>query len=191
MTNVDPRNDPDGYALDEPPQRYLIRRVAAGGLAAMGINGTPGSRYQIRGTVDPAYQLGEVEEHQTVVTFDGKVKRWFHALAEEDQLYADLCTRIIQRSCGYFFDKDWAPTPHAGVVVTDAQVRESIWRLDLGENRREALRTGKPRYVLTDLPWHEQRGLIMALYNLRQEWGFEKLGPVSPPAAAPYAFLDD
>ena len=60
--------------------------------------------------------------------------------------------------------------------LADALVRESIQNLDLGENKREADRTAKPRYVLSDLPWSEQRALIERLYALRREFQFEKLG---------------
>ncbi len=165
---VDARNDPAGYEKDEQPRRYRIRAVVS--------PVSFGERYQIRGALDPPYELGEVVERETVVTQDPPNHRFYHSLAKEDQLYADLCTRIIQRACEYFYKKDWVPLLGApDIRLTDAEVRESISRLDLGENAREAVRTSKPRYVLTDLPWQQQRALVEQLYALRAKWSFEKL----------------
>lgn len=187
-TVLDQRNDPAGYPPGETPQRYRIRKVVRGGLDSM--SGSGAYRYQLRGTTDPEYVLGDVEEHQTIVTFDPHLRTFFHGLAPEDQLYADLCTRLVQRACSYFYDMNWTPMPHTTATVSDQQVHDSIHTLDLGENRREALRMDKPRWDLTKLPWQEQRALVMALYALRDEWGFEKLGPVEngTPAPDPEAF---
>lgn len=166
---VDPRNDPAGYEIDEAPRRYRIRQVA---------RPVPfGSRYQLRGSHDPAYELGEVVDRSTTVAYDSITHSYYHALAEQDQLYADLCTRVVQEACRWFYDRNWTPMPGVDdLLVSDEQVAESVRRLDLGENKREADRTGKPRYVLTDLPWAEQRSLVERLYALRREFAFEKLG---------------
>jgi len=168
---VDTRNDPTGYPHGEPAQRYRIREV----LEPAGY----GSRYQLRGTADPEYRLGRVVDRVTVVSVDPVNHRSYHALQEADQLFADLCTRLVQEACRWFYDPDWEPmTGVADIVLSDDDVRESIRRLDLGENKREADRIGKARYVLTDLPWAQQRALIEQLHALRREFGFEKLGPV-------------
>lgn len=173
----DDRNDPAGYEADEPPYRYCIREV---------LSPKPfGSRYQLRGTVDPEYVLGDVVERVTNLAYDTKNHKWYHGLQEDDQLYADLCTRVVQEACRWFYDPTWTPMPGvADIVLTDDEVRASVTKLDLGENKREADRIDKPRYVLTDLPWVRQRALIEQLYALRREFAFEKLGPV-PPVAVP------
>ena len=170
---LDPRNDPGGYVAGEPPQRYRIREI---------LRPQPfGTRYEIRGSVDPEYELGDVVERVTSVATDPVNHMSYHSLQEADQLYADLCARTIQEACRWFYDPTWEPM--AGVmdiVLTDDQVRDSIRTLDLGENKREADRMGKERYVLSDLPWVRQRALIEQLYALRREFAFEKLGPVVP-----------
>lgn len=167
---MDPRNDPEGYPHGERPQRYRIREVL--------MPSVPRSRYQLRGTSDPDYALGPVVERNTVVSVDPVNHRAYHALQEADQLFADLCTRLVQDACRWFYDPAWKPLKGVDdMVLTDEQVRESIERLDLGENKREADRTGKARFVLTDLPWPQQRALVEQLYALRREFGFEKLGP--------------
>jgi hypothetical protein len=166
---VDTRNDPAGYPHGERPQRYRIREVL--------MPAVPRSRYQLRGTSDPDYALGPVVERVTVVSVDPVNHRVYHALQEADQFYADLCTRVVQEACRWFYDPDWEPMDGvADIRLTDDEVRESIERLDLGENKREADRTGKARYVLTDLPWPQQRALVEQLHALRREFGFEKLG---------------
>ena len=167
---MDTRNDPEGYAYGERPQRYRIREI---------VHPVPwGSRYQLRGTIDPEYRLGGVVDRVTAVSVDPVNHRSYHALHEADQLFADLCTRIVQEACRWFTDDQWEPMPGVpDIVLTDGEVRESIHRLDLGENKREADRIGKARYVLTDLPWTQQRALVEQLYALRREFGFEKLGP--------------
>lgn len=167
---MDTRNDPAGYPYGERPQRYRIRQVVQPGVL--------GSRYQLRGTADPDYRLGEVVERVTTVSVDPVNHRSYHALQEADQLFADLCTRTVQEACRWFYDDGWEPMKGVpDIQFTDDQVRESIERLDLGENKREADRIGKRRYVLTDLPWPQQRALVEQLYALRREFGFEKLGP--------------
>jgi hypothetical protein len=174
LEDLDPRNDPAGYPATEPPQRYRIREV---------VRPRPfGARYQLRGTGDPEYELGNVVERMTSVSFDTINHAYYHALHEADQLYADLCSRTAQEACRWFYDPEWQPMPGvADIAITDDEVRESIRRLDLGENKREADRTFKPRFVLSELPWTEQRSLIERLYALRREFQFEKLGPVVTP----------
>ena len=168
------RNDPAGYESVEPPQRYRIREVL----------GSPiGSRYQLRGFTDPEYTLGEVVERQTSPTFDQVTKRYHHALNERDQFYADLCTRLVQRACGWFYDAEWVPLLGApDIRMTDDQVQTSIFRLNHGENEREGVRMGKPWYDLEKLPWKYQRALVEQLYALRAKFAFEKLGPIRPMA---------
>lgn len=167
---MDTRNDPAGYPYGERPQRYRIRQVLHPAVL--------GSRYQLRGTADPEYRLGDVVERVTTVSVDPVNHRSYHALQEADQLYADLCTRVVQEACRWFYDPEaQALKGVPDIQLTDDQVRESIERLDLGENKREADRIGKQRYVLTDLPWTQQRALVEQLYALRREFAFEKLGP--------------
>jgi len=168
---VDARNDPHGYAAGESPQRYRIREV---------VRPRPfGARYQLRGSADPDYELGDVVERTTLVSFDSVTHSYYHSLSEPDQLFADLCARITQDACRWFYDRTWEPLEGvADIVISDEQVQEAIQNLDLGENKREADRTAKPRYVLSDLPWNEQRALIERLYALRRKFEFEKLGPV-------------
>jgi hypothetical protein len=181
LLELDPRNDPLGYAVGEPPQRYRIREIVR-----------PQSfdtRSQLRGSVDPEYELGDVIERFTVVTCDPLNHRYYHSLHESDQLFADLCARLIQEACRWFYDRTWEPLSGVpGVTMTDDDVREAIRRLDLGENKREADRAGKQRYALSDLPWNRQRALIERLYVLRQEFHFEKLGPAS---LAPSEFIGE
>jgi hypothetical protein len=172
---MDGRNDPGGYDKGEAPRRYRIRCV---------IKGNPeGVSQALRGTTPPEYELGEVVEHQTTVTFDAKYQRYYHSLSSADRLFADLTVRIVQRACGYFYDKDWVPMPGVpDIVLTDAEVQTSIDNLDHGENEREAVRSNRLRYVLSDLPWDQQRALVENIYALRREFGFEKLGEAERPA---------
>ena len=180
---MDSRNDPAGYSQDDPPQRYRIRQV---------VRPAPfGTRYLIRGTTDPEYELGEVVERVTKTACDPVNGTYYHALQEADQLYADLCTREIQEACRWFYDPTWTPLAGvADIVLTDDQIRESIHTLDFGENKREADRMGKKRFALSALPWVRQRALIERLYRLRREFAFEKLGPVDPTPPA-VTWLDD
>jgi hypothetical protein len=175
---MDPRNAVEGYASNESPQRYRIAQV---------LRPQPyGTRYQLRGSTDPDYELGDVVERVTIVSLDPVSHTYFHSLQEADQLYADLCTRLIQEACQWFCDPAWTPLEGvADITMTDDQIREAIRTLDLGENKREADRVQKIRYVLSDLPWNRQRALIERLYALRREFRFEKLGPVSANTSPP------
>lgn len=167
----DGRNDIDGYDEGERPQRYRIREL---------LSPKPfGTRYEIRGSEDPEYELGEIVERVTIVQKDPVNGRWYHSIQEADQLYADLCSRLIQRACGWFYDKDWVPLLGApDIRMTDAEIADSIHRLNHGENRREGVRMDKPWYDLESLPLKHQRCLIEQLYALREKFGFLKLGPV-------------
>lgn len=164
------RNDPNGYEDDEKPQRYRIRLVLS--------PQPPPSAYELRGSADPDYELGEVVTRQTIVSKDPVTHRSHHSVHPDDQLYANLCTRLVQRACEYFYEPVWVPMLGApDIRLTDDEVRESIHRLNLGENKREGVRTGKPWYDLERLPWRQQRALIEQLYAVRAKFAFEKFGP--------------
>lgn len=173
--------DPEGFA--EPPQPVRYRILDRG--------------------------QGEVVERMTQPERDPLSGRYHHALHPVDQPFADAVTEWIQRVCAYFYAPDaplerpvvhyvgfGAPVqavetvpayePIGGVpdvVLTDAEVAARIARLDAGENTREALRAGKGRYPLTELPFDQQRALIEQIEWLKQEWRFEILGavPLVPP----------
>lgn len=144
---------PEGYAAPPPPVRYRIRE-----------------------------RDGGVVERQTSVAFDAVRSRYYHALAVQDQHFADAIVALVQRACAYFHAPDDAYEPLEGVadvVLTDAEVRERIHRLEQGENRREAERTGKQYYPLAELPWDQQRALVEQIEVLKRDWEFEILGELS------------
>lgn len=72
--------------------------------------------------------------------------------------------------------------PHA---VSDDEVRERIHRLDKGENTREAERTSKRSYPISELPWDQQRALIEQVERLKRKWAFEIIGEVEESPSVP------
>lgn len=108
--------------------------------------------------------------------------RWFHALAPQDQLFADRYADLLQQAATYFYSPEEIYQPMAGVpdvVVSDDDVRERIRRIDGGENTREAVRyrgSDEARYPFCDLPFEQQRALIEQIESLKREWSFELLG---------------
>lgn len=150
---------PAGYEAEPPRVRYRIRSRLT--------NGTPGA----------------VVERRTQAAYDHTVQAHFHSLAPLDQHFGDKITELIQRACGYFSkdDNDYDPLPPTDWVgLTDFEVGDRIYRLDRGENAREALRTSMERYVLADLPHEQQRHLIEHIEILKHQWAFEILGEVQP-----------
>ena len=124
---------------------------------------------------------GTVVLRETETAFDTGRQRYYHALRGSDQAFADAIVALIQHACSYFYAPDEAYEPLTGVdaiVIRDDEVRRRIDRLDQGENRREAERTGQVSYPLSALPSEQQRALIEQIEALKQEWGFEILGPV-------------
>lgn len=164
----DARNNVEGYDNDEKPRRYQIREV---------LTPTPyKTTYQLRGFDIPPYQLGDIVERKTNLAIDPVNHRFYHSLQDEDQLYSDLVATTIQRACGFFYDPEWEPLHGIpDIIMSDDAIRESIHRLNHGENQREADRTGKAYYDLEALPWGQQRALVENLYAIRREFGFEKL----------------
>jgi hypothetical protein len=137
----------------------------------------PAVRYRIRST------RGKIEEHRTVPTQDPHAgDRWFHALAPQDQLFADRYADLLQQAATYFYAPDDIFQPMEGVpevVVSDEEVRERIHRIDGGENTREAVRyrgSDEARYPFSDLPFDQQRALVEQIESLKREWCFELLG---------------
>jgi len=137
----------------------------------------PAVRYRIRST------RGKIEEHRTVPTQDPHIgDKWFHALAPQDQLFADRYADLLQQAATYFYAPDQIYQPLQGVpdiVVSDEEVRERIYRIDGGENTREATRyRGSPdaRYPFAELPFEQQRALVEHIEALKREWNFELLG---------------
>lgn len=137
----------------------------------------PAVRYRIR------TPRGKIEEHRTVPTQDPHIfDRWFHALAPQDQLFADRYADLLQRAASYFYAPDEVYRPLDGVpevVVSDVEVHERIRRIDGGENTREATRyRGSPdaRYPFQELPFDQQRALVEQIEALKREWEFELLG---------------
>lgn len=137
----------------------------------------PAVRYRIRG------MRGKLEEHRTVPTQDPHAgDRWFHALAPQDQLFADRYADLLQAAAMYFYAPEEIYQPLTGapdIVISDAEVRERIRRIDGGENTREALRyrgSEEARYPFGALPFDQQRALVERIEALKREWSFELLG---------------
>lgn len=137
----------------------------------------PAVRYRIRST------RGKIEEHRTVPTQDPHIgDRWFHALAPQDQLFADRYADLLQQAATYFYAPDELYQPLEGVpdvVISDDEVRDRIRRIDGGENTREATRyrgTAEARYPFAELPFEQQRALVEHIEALKREWSFELLG---------------
>lgn len=163
-----------------PPVAYRIRRIVLDAPYAV-----PFALWQQ--AAFPAYTLGDIEEHHTTIAFDYTKHAWYHGLAMADQLFADKCTALVQQACAYFYEPDETYVPMEGVasvVVTDAEVERRIAQLDDGENTREAARSHKRRYPLRELPADQQRALVEQLEALRAEFGFEKIGALTPAAMA-------
>ena len=126
---------------------------------------------------------GKIEEHRTVPTQDPHIlNRWFHALAPQDQLFADRYADLLQQAAAFFYAPDDVYRPLDGVpdiAISDEDVRERIRRIDGGENTREATRyRGSPeaRYPFGKLPFDQQRALIEQIEAFKREWQFELLG---------------
>ena len=137
----------------------------------------PAVRYRIR------TPRGKIEEHRTVPTQDPHIlNRWFHALAPQDQLFADRYADLLQQAAAFFYAPDDVYRPLDGVpdiAISDEDVRERIRRIDGGENTREATRyRGSPeaRYPFGKLPFDQQRALIEQIEAFKREWQFELLG---------------
>jgi hypothetical protein len=145
-------NLPEGYAERPTPVRYRIRSASG------------------------------IVERVTGQALDPITRRWHHALSPEDHEMSLQIRAFIQQACGYFYAPEDAYKPLdgvAGVVISDDEVKERIRRLDLGENTREAVRTGSQRYPFADLPWDQQRALIEQVEAIRQSFEFEILGEVA------------
>jgi hypothetical protein len=150
--------DPDGFEVEPPRVRYRIRDSA-----------------------------GEVVERLTSIAWDSGRKRYYHSLAPHDQHFADAIVELIQQACGYFWagEAEYAPLEGAAEArVSDDEVRARIDRLERGENVREAERTSKRYYPLSELPWEQQRALVERIDELKGRWAFEILGEVEAPEAA-------
>jgi hypothetical protein len=137
----------------------------------------PAVRYRIRS------MRGTIEEHRTVPTQDPHIdNHWFHALAPQDQLFADRYADLLQQAAMYFYAPDDIYQPLEGVAdiaVSDEEVRERIRRIDGGENTREATRyrgSSEARYPFTQLPFDQQRALVEHIEALKREWNFELIG---------------
>ena len=163
MTSTDPW--PQEQPRRPEPIKYRIRQYF--GPSVIG-------RWHIKDIPDPEFELGDVVEHETRITIlpDG----FYHALALDDQMFADQIVRLVQRACAYFYEHDDTYEPMSGIPgkgASDAEVRARIARLNAGENLREAERTHKERYDLEKLPWNQQRALIEKIDELKREWGFQ------------------
>ena len=173
---IDYGASPEGYGrkglpVPPDPMRYRIRHITFP-------NGYP-TRFALMGFADwPEYVLGDVEVHTTIPAFDYHRQMYYHALNSVDQFFADRCVTLIQRACEWFYKPDGEYEPMEGVdgaVVTDAEIDRRIRQIDLGENTREAERTGKQHYPISELPYDQQRALIEHLDALALEFGFEKI----------------
>jgi hypothetical protein len=134
---------------------------------------------------------GEVVVRMTALMADGAVRKgaYYHSLDHHDLHLAKSAARLLQQACGYFYADDEKYEPLEGVadiVIPDHEVRERIERMDLGENSREAERVGRKRYVLTELPWDQQRALVEQITALYREWQFEWIGEATPKEEAEY-----
>lgn len=151
--------------------------------------------YRVRAQKDG--EPGELVERKTTTLQDARTGTHFHALSPDDQHLANKTVALIQQACGYFHasDEDYAPLEGvADVKVSDDEVRARIERLDRGENTREADRTSKDRYPLTELPFDQQRALVEQIEDLKRRWGFEFIGedPAGPAPQQPsplYGYL--
>ena len=121
-------------------------------------------------------------------------KSYFHELAVEDQWFANAITDLVQQACSYFYLPDEQYIPMEGVpeiVVSDEAIAERIRRIDLGENFREADRSKKERYPLTELPFDQQRALVEQIEDLKRVVGFAIIGPITVAAAAVYTAVPE
>ena len=181
---IDYGADPDGYGrrgtpLPPKPMTYRIRHIRFP-------DGYP-TRFALMDNFTwPEYELGDVETHSTLPAFDYHRQVYYHALSSADQFFADRCTALIQRACEWFYKPDGEYEPMEGVadiVVTDAEIARRIRQIDLGENTREAERTVKKHYPISELPYDQQRALIENLDALAREFGFSKIVTGAPDAA--------
>ena len=153
----------------------------------------PTVRYRIRDA-----RSGEIVERTTQHLRDSGMGRHYLSLRDQDQDFAAAIVALVQRACGYFYLPDGEYVPLEGVpdvVVSDDEVRERIHRLDKGENTREAERTAKRSYPISELPWDQQRALVEQVERLKREWCFELLGEDSDDAVTtgglPAGLADD
>lgn len=146
-------SQPEGYEEYPKAVRYLIRECDKDG------------------------EPGEIIERKTGIAFDSPLRAYFHSLDSRDQHIADRVTDFIQRACSYFYADEWERLEGVPeVVISDDDVRERIRRIEQGENRREAMRTDKEYYHLTELPWQQQRALIEQIEAVKARWSFSILG---------------
>lgn len=150
-------------------------------------------RYQI---IDAG--TGRLVQRRTSVNLDVGRDRYFHALAPDDQHFADKIVAVVQRACGYFYlpEADYESLEGVpGITISDEEVLARCERLDQGENTREAERLNMTRYPLTDLPLSQQRALVEQVEKIKQDWQFSILGeePATPPtdgSALNYGYAD-
>src|SRR5438093_12824026 len=139
-------NLPEGYAERPAPVRYRIKSASG------------------------------VVERFTGQALDPITRRWHHALSPEDHDLSLQIRGLIQQACGYFYASEEDYQPLDGVpdlVISDDDVKERIRRMDLGENTREAVRTGSQRYPFAELPWEQQRALVEQIEAVRRGFEFE------------------
>ena len=135
--------------------------------------------YSMVGKKPPAYTLGEVVTRVAEIAADSYVGGKYLGLHSADQIFADCLVRLVQTACTYFYASDGEYMPLGGIqeiIVSDDEVRARIERLDGGENMREAVRTSKTAFPLTDLPFEQQRALVEQLEAVKRKFGFEFIG---------------
>lgn len=156
-------------------------------------------RYRVRDR-----RTNEVVVRHTNLAWDPYTLSLHHELAETEQHLGDAAAHLVQLACAYFYAEDADYEPLEGVpsiAVSDDEVRARIWRLEQGENRREAVGSGMRNsrkseyYRLTELPWETQRALVERLEELRIAWDFEWLDeatdlPAGAKAAPPLTYAD-
>ncbi len=124
---------------------------------------------------------------------DADETTYYEELDGADQTFAVEVIDEIQKACAYFYADDYTPLEAAqSVVVSDADVRARIDRMQGGNLKREARRTNLEQYPLHDLPFEDQRALVSNIEALKATWKYKKMGIYIPPeqAEAAIAALD-
>lgn len=161
---------PEGYPPIPKSVRYRIREC-------IGRDCRHDVHAEINGKTLYNHTPGDVVERKTGVAYDSPTSAYFHGLDSRDQHIADRVTSLIQRACSYFYADEWEQLGGVNdIVISDAAVIERIRRIEQGENRREAMRTKKEYYRLSELPWEQQRALVEQIEDLKRTWGFEFVG---------------
>jgi hypothetical protein len=146
-----------------PPQYYneLERRAREQTEAS---TGRVSRRYRIR-------------RGDTIVEVNSRPTGSGWAFETQDQPFAQAIIDEIEDACRYFWQRpvpDYFGCPEVE-GISDDDIERRVKGFDTGENTREARRTMKKQFALTDLPKDRQRALVERIERIKRQYEFSWL----------------